>query len=65
MLYSIAWSYNPNNGYFHDFCWTLEEVINYLKEVTSSEYKVKVVRVSEINSKSKEVKEILCLDFDR
>lgn len=65
MLYSISWSYNPNNGYFHDFCWSLEEVFAYIKEINNFENKVKVIRVSEINNKTKEVKEILCLNFDR
>lgn len=65
MLYCISWSDDPNKGYFHDFVWSAEEILNYLKELNSSEYKLKVIRVSEIDNKTKEVKEILCLDFDR
>lgn len=63
MLYSIAWSSDPNKGYFYDFCWTLEEIFDYIKEVKS--FETKVIRVSKIDNKTKEVKEILCLDFDR
>ena len=64
MLYCISWSYDPNKGYFHDFVWSVEEIFDYLKEVNNFEG-VKVIRISKIDNKTKEVKEILCLDFDK
>lgn len=62
MLYCISWSYNTNNGYFYGICWTLEELFSYLKEVNNYEG-VKVIRISKVDNKTKEIKEILCLNL--